>query len=947
MKSPKTIYVCQTCGAQAQKWLGRCPDCNAWNSMVEEQVRPVATAADTRGLAGTAAPSATARLFADVDLAQTERLPTGFAEFDRVLGGGLVPGSMVLLGGEPGIGKSTLLLQAAARVAQTLGTVLYASGEESEHQVKSRGERLGVGDAPLYLLAETCLERILDEVDRLDPALLIVDSIQTVFSLQLAAAPGSIGQVREAATRLLFTAKRRNLPTFLVGHVTKDGALAGPKALEHIVDTVLYFEGERHHSHRVVRAVKNRFGAVSELGLFEMTGTGLEAVPNPSRLFLSERAVNVPGLGGAVLSGGLAAAPARGAGSGEQRGLWVGATDGERSGSEPPVAAAGRSGEAGGSLGGGRRHLRQRCRGAERSPSRRPTWAIVAAVVSSFRNRPVRRDTVTFGEVGLAGEVRGTPQAGLRVKEAAQLGFGRCVMPATNRSGSLPSGELELVGVRTLEEALEALVRVMLPIPLVADGVLADSLPSASTRSCSARSPLPPPCRRPPWDGWRIGVRGPGLGSSWPRRGCEVRVSGLDTGLSPMEAYLFVSNHQSIYDTPILWATLPFQLRIIAKASLGRFPVLGWHLRYTGHLLVDRARPGKVTLNRVAELMGRGHSMSVYAEGTRSLRRPRGSLQGRAVSHGRRVRSPGRAGGDRREPARHEEGASDDVPRGRGSGGTPPDADGGALALGRTRAGHPVSGRDRTHGRHAVARCRSAQWWSGLGPSSPGGGGGPMTTMTELSVESELARVVALGVLWLDHVRVGADAPDPPPAPASPAVLARTGLVRAMYRRMGIDPTRTRPSSEALLRRLRRGQPWPVINNLVDAINVCSVTTQLPFGLYDLDRIQGDVTLRVGHPGEEYAGIGKPVVHLEGRPVLCDAQGPFGNPTSDSARTMVTPETTRAWVVVYAPPELDSADLTRVLDDAARRASEATEGIEVRRRIVRPGPAAVPGRESS
>ena len=200
-------------------------------------------------------------------------------------------------------------------MARTIGPVLYSSGEESEHQIKSRGERLGVGDAPLYLLAETCLERILEEIARIKPALVIVDSIQTVFSLKFQSAPGSIGQVREAATQLLFTAKGQNVPTFLVGHVTKDGSLAGPKALEHVVDTVLYFEGERHHSHRVVRAVKNRFGAVSELGVFEMTAAGLRPVPNPSKLFLAERPVERAGLGGAVLGRRLAADPRRGAGA--------------------------------------------------------------------------------------------------------------------------------------------------------------------------------------------------------------------------------------------------------------------------------------------------------------------------------------------------------------------------------------------------------------------------------------------------------------------------------------------------------------------------------------------------------------------------------------------------------------------------------------------------------
>ena len=259
--------------------------------------------------------AAAARLYSDIEIEQHARLSTGIDEFDRVLGGGIVPGSLVLLGGEPGIGKSTLLLQAAANMARTIGPVLYSSGEESEHQIKSRGERLGVGDAPLYLLAETCLERILEEIARIKPALVIVDSIQTVFSLKFQSAPGSIGQVREAATQLLFTAKGQNVPTLLVGHVTKDGSLAGPKALEHVVDTVLYFEGERHHSHRVVRAVKNRFGAVSELGVFEMTSAGLRPVPNPSKLFLAERPVERAGFGGAVLGRGVAADPGRSAGA--------------------------------------------------------------------------------------------------------------------------------------------------------------------------------------------------------------------------------------------------------------------------------------------------------------------------------------------------------------------------------------------------------------------------------------------------------------------------------------------------------------------------------------------------------------------------------------------------------------------------------------------------------
>ena len=279
---------------QSPKWLGRCGECGAWNSFVEERPAeaPPSTGANRYAQLGAAAQ---AKLYADVDVADAARLSTGIDEFDRVLGGGFIPGSLVLLGGEPGIGKSTLLLQAAAHFAREAGPVLYASGEESEHQIKSRGDRLGVGEAPLYLLSETCIERILEEMARLKPALVIVDSVQTVFSMKFQSGPGSIGQVREAATQFLFAAKGQNIPTVLVGHVTKDGNLAGPKVLEHVVDTVLSFEGERHHAHRVVRAVKNRFGAVSELGVFEMTSTGLIPVPNPSQLFLAERSSGTPG----------------------------------------------------------------------------------------------------------------------------------------------------------------------------------------------------------------------------------------------------------------------------------------------------------------------------------------------------------------------------------------------------------------------------------------------------------------------------------------------------------------------------------------------------------------------------------------------------------------------------------------------------------------------------
>ncbi len=456
MKPGRTVFACQACGAQASKWHGRCPECGTWHSLVEEPVRP-APGDGGAGRYGPPGEAAAARPYDEIEMPDVARLASGIDELDRVLGGGIVPGSVVLLGGEPGIGKSTLLLQAAASAARTLGPVLYASGEESEHQVKIRGERLGVRAAPLYLLAETCLERILEAVDRVQPAVLIVDSIQTVFSGKLQSAPGSIGQVREAAAQLLFTAKGRALPTFLVGHVTKDGSLAGPKVLEHVVDTVLYFEGERHHAHRIVRAVKNRFGPVSELGVFEMTGTGLRAVPSPSQLFLSERAANVPGSvvlcsieGSRPILVEVQALVSSGA---------YGTSRRTASGLDPNRLAlllAVLEKRAGLHLAGEDVFLNIAGGLIVNEPA--ADLGVVAAVASSLRNRAVRPGTAVFGEVGLAGEVRATPQAALRVKEAAQLGFTRCVMPAGNSASSADGESCRHVGVGTVEEALEALI---------------------------------------------------------------------------------------------------------------------------------------------------------------------------------------------------------------------------------------------------------------------------------------------------------------------------------------------------------------------------------------------------------------------------------------------------------------------------------------------------------
>jgi DNA repair protein RadA/Sms len=454
MRSPKVVFVCQSCGSQSQKWVGRCPDCGEWNTFVEEkgavpgpQPRGAVAAMGGRG----------AQLYAEVDTVVSERLTTGISEFDRVLGGGIVPGSLVLLGGEPGIGKSTLLLQAASHFAATIGPVLYCSGEESEHQIKTRGERLGVGRAPLYLLAETCIERLMEQVERLKPALLIIDSIQTVFSLKLPSAPGSVGQVRQAATDLLFAAKGRNMPTVLVGHVTKDGNLAGPKVLEHVVDTVLYFEGEHHHAHRVVRAVKNRFGAVSELGVFEMTANGLVAVPNPSQLFLAERPAHAPG--SVVLCTIEGSRPILV----EVQALVSAATYGNArrtanglDQNRIALLLAVLDKRAGLNL--ATDDVFVNVAGGMTVEEPAADLAILAAVASSLRNRAVPSDVVVFGEVGLAGEIRATSQAALRVREASQLGFTRCVIPDGNVSpADVPKG-MAIVGVKSVEQALDALL---------------------------------------------------------------------------------------------------------------------------------------------------------------------------------------------------------------------------------------------------------------------------------------------------------------------------------------------------------------------------------------------------------------------------------------------------------------------------------------------------------
>jgi len=448
----RTVFVCQACGFESSKWLGRCPDCGEWNSFQEERQEPAASKGrqGAPGLETLSKP----KPYDAVDGAEADRIPSGIGEFDRVLGGGIVPGSMVLIGGEPGIGKSTLLLQVAHLLGRTGGAVLYVSGEESESQIKLRGERLGIAGGALFLMGETSLERILEQVDELKPTSLVIDSVQTIYSSKFSSAPGTISQVREVATRLLFLAKGRGITTFLIGHVTKDGSLAGPKSLEHIVDTVLYFEGERQQHHRIVRAVKNRFGAISELGVFEMTGAGLKAVANPSALFLAERPQGSPGsavvatmegsrpmlveIQALVSPSSFGNARRMSIGIDPNRTLLLLAVLEKRVGLELAtddvfVSVAG---------------------GLDVSEPA-ADLGVAAAVASSFRNRPLPPRTAVFGEVGLAGEVRSAGQAALRLREAAQMGFERCILPARNVPAE-PAG-IEAVGVSTLEEALRSL----------------------------------------------------------------------------------------------------------------------------------------------------------------------------------------------------------------------------------------------------------------------------------------------------------------------------------------------------------------------------------------------------------------------------------------------------------------------------------------------------------
>jgi len=452
-KSSETIFVCQSCGHKSGKWLGKCPQCGEWNSLVEERER---TARKGSGRNGFKLRDVAAVAYSDIESQDDARISSGVNEFDRVLGGGIVPGTLVLIGGDPGIGKSTLLLQVADRLSATGVRVLYVSGEESDRQIKLRGERLGVEAKDVYLLPETNLENIFHEIERLNPGAIIVDSIQTVFSSLMESAPGSVSQVREVAHQFLLLAKNRTIPVFLIGHITKEGSIAGPKALEHIVDTVLYFEGERHHNHRIVRATKNRFGAANEVGVFEMTGTGLVPVANPSQMFLQERPQNVAGsIVTACMEGTRPVlveiqALVSGTKYGTGRRMTQGVDQNRVS-----LLIAMLEKRTGLQLIGD--DVFVNIAGGLEVDEPAADLGVVAAIASSFKNAVVDPQTAVFGEVGLTGEVRGAMQPGVRAREAQALGFKKILMPASNAAGLERLLGVRVVGVRSVEEAMEEL----------------------------------------------------------------------------------------------------------------------------------------------------------------------------------------------------------------------------------------------------------------------------------------------------------------------------------------------------------------------------------------------------------------------------------------------------------------------------------------------------------
>ncbi|WP_130860885.1 DNA repair protein RadA [Gracilibacillus phocaeensis] len=452
MAKRKTKFVCQSCGYETPKWMGKCPGCQQWNTLVEEvEATKHARGNWTRHQTTAQKP----QKLANIQLQEEPRVKTQMQELNRVLGGGVVPGSLVLIGGDPGIGKSTLLLQVSQQLAAEKVDVLYISGEESIKQTKLRADRLGVVSDSLYVLSETNMLDIANQIDQLDPGFVVIDSIQTVFKEEVTSAPGSVSQVRECTSELLRIAKQKHIPIFIVGHVTKEGSIAGPRLLEHMVDAVLYFEGERHHTFRIVRGVKNRFGSTNEMGIFEMKEKGLVEVLNPSEVFLEERSRGVAGA--TVVASMEGTRPVlveiqsliSPTSFGNPRRMATGIDH-----NRVPLLMAVLEKRVGLMLQNQDAYVK--VAGGVKLDEPAIDLAVAISIASSFRDKPPQMDDVLVGEVGLTGEVRRVSRIEQRIQEAAKLGFKRAIIPAKNMEGWTPPNQIELIGVRSVQEAIQA-----------------------------------------------------------------------------------------------------------------------------------------------------------------------------------------------------------------------------------------------------------------------------------------------------------------------------------------------------------------------------------------------------------------------------------------------------------------------------------------------------------
>jgi DNA repair protein RadA/Sms len=448
-KKKQVLFVCNQCGYQSSKWLGKCPDCNGWDTLTEE-IRTGKTGSTTKAISS-------AQPLTQANQTTVARLVTNIGEMDRVLGGGIVPGSVTLIGGDPGIGKSTIILQLLSAVANDNQKVLYVTGEESAQQIRMRADRLSISQEQIFLATENCVESIISMATDLKPALLAVDSIQTMYSEEVASAPGGITQVKESTARLLAMAKSSGLPVILIGHVTKDGALAGPRVLEHMVDTVLYFEGDRGHVFRILRTVKNRFGSTNEIGVFEMKETGLAEVANPSALFLEERPINVPGsvvlpsvegtrpilveVQALVSPSSLGTARRTAIGADPQRLALLTAVLEKKLG----VTLFDHD-------------IFLNIAGGIRIDEPALDLGVIVALLSSLYEKTVAPDTVVCGEVGLAGEIRAVGNMDMRLREAERLGFKNFLMPASNKQHQEKAnnkGNMQITGVQTVQDVVE------------------------------------------------------------------------------------------------------------------------------------------------------------------------------------------------------------------------------------------------------------------------------------------------------------------------------------------------------------------------------------------------------------------------------------------------------------------------------------------------------------